>query len=59
MSGSRRLTAIIEREGDGYAALRPELDVASEGDSVELARPPRRIGAAGDPQRLPMIALRT
>jgi len=32
------LTAIIEREGDGYVALCPELDVASQGDSVEEAR---------------------
>ena len=35
---NRRLTAIIEREGDGYVALCPELDVASQGDSVEHAR---------------------
>jgi predicted RNase H-like HicB family nuclease len=34
----RRLTAIIEQEGDGYVALCPELDVASQGDSVEQAR---------------------
>lgn len=34
----RRLTAIIEREGDGYVALCPELDIASQGDSVESAR---------------------
>ena len=34
----RRLTAIIEREDDGYVALCPELDVASQGDSVEGAR---------------------
>lgn len=34
----RRLTAIIEREDDGYVALCPELDVASQGDSVEEAR---------------------
>jgi predicted RNase H-like HicB family nuclease len=33
-----RLTALIEREGDGYVALCPELDVASQGDSVEQAR---------------------
>jgi predicted RNase H-like HicB family nuclease len=33
-----RLTAIIEREGDGYVALCPELDIASQGDSVESAR---------------------
>jgi predicted RNase H-like HicB family nuclease len=38
MSDTRRLTAIIEREGSGYVALCPELDIASEGDSVEAAR---------------------
>jgi predicted RNase H-like HicB family nuclease len=35
---SKRLTAIIHREGDGYVALCPELDVASQGESVESAR---------------------
>jgi len=34
----RRLTAIIEREGDGYVALCPELDIASQGDTIEGAR---------------------
>jgi predicted RNase H-like HicB family nuclease len=34
----RRLTAIIGREGDGYVALCPELDIASQGDAVESAR---------------------
>ena len=38
MKQMRKLTAIIEREGDGYVALCPELDVASQGDSVEQAR---------------------
>ena len=33
-----QLTAIIEREGDGYIALCPELDIASQGDSVSEAR---------------------
>jgi predicted RNase H-like HicB family nuclease len=33
-----RLAALIEREGDGYVALCPELDIASQGDSVEKAR---------------------
>jgi predicted RNase H-like HicB family nuclease len=33
-----QMTAIIEREGDGYVALCPELDVASQGDSIEDAR---------------------
>ena len=33
-----RLTAIIERDGDGYTSLCPELDIASQGDSVEHAR---------------------
>lgn len=31
-------TALIEQEGDGYVALCPELDIASEGDTVEEAR---------------------
>ena len=38
MATTRRLTAIIEREGDGYVALCPELDIASQGDSVTDAR---------------------
>ena len=38
MPDSQRLTAIIEREGDGYVSLCPELDVASQGDSIEEAR---------------------
>src|SRR6266404_531964 len=38
MPQSRRLTAIIEREGDGYVSLCPELDIASQGDSLEEAR---------------------
>ncbi len=33
-----QFTAVIEREGDGYAALCPELDVASQGDTVDQAR---------------------
>lgn len=35
---TRQLTAIIEREGDGYVALCPQLDIASQGDSVVEAR---------------------
>ena len=31
---NRQLTAIVEREGDGYVALCPEVDVASQGGSV-------------------------
>ncbi len=33
-----KLIAIIEREGDGFVALCPELDVASQGDTVDEAR---------------------
>lgn len=33
-----QMTAIIEREGSGYVALCPELDVASQGDTIEGAR---------------------
>jgi len=38
MQKTRQLTAIIEREGDGYFSLCPELDLASQGDTVEEAR---------------------
>ncbi len=34
---SRSFTAILEREGDLYVALCPELDVASQGATVEEA----------------------
>lgn len=34
----RQLTEIIEREGDGYVALCPELDIASQGETAEEAR---------------------
>ena len=35
---NRQLTAIVEREGEGYVALCPEVDVASQGDTVAEAR---------------------
>ena len=38
MQTSRRLTAIIEREDDGFISLCPELDIASQGDTIEEAR---------------------
>ena len=31
-------TVVIEREGDGYVSLCPELDIASQGDTIEEAR---------------------
>ncbi len=34
----KQLTAIIEREGDGYISFCPELDIASQGDTIEEAR---------------------
>ena len=34
---SRQLTAIVEREGDGYVALCPEVDVASQGATLTEA----------------------
>ena len=34
----KQLTAIIEREGSGYVSLCPELDIASQGNSIEEAR---------------------
>jgi predicted RNase H-like HicB family nuclease len=38
MKASRRLTAVIEREESGYVALCPELDIASQGETIEEAR---------------------
>ena len=34
----RYLTAIIEKEGSGYISLCPELDIASQGETVAEAR---------------------
>lgn len=34
----KQLTAIIERDGNGYVALCPEFDIASQGDTIEEAR---------------------
>jgi predicted RNase H-like HicB family nuclease len=38
MSTLQSLTAVIEREGNGYVALCPQFDIASEGDTIEEAR---------------------
>ena len=38
MEQTRRLNAIIEREDDGYVSLCPELDIASQGATIEEAR---------------------
>ena len=38
MKQLRQFTAVIEREGDGFVALCPELDIASQGDTVEEAK---------------------
>ena len=38
MKQIQQLTCIIEREGDGYVSLCPQIDIASQGDSVEQAR---------------------
>ena len=38
MKQTQQLTAIIEREGNGYVGLCPELDIASQGDTIEVAR---------------------
>jgi predicted RNase H-like HicB family nuclease len=35
---SKRLTAVIHREGDGFVSHCPELDIASQGDTIEAAR---------------------
>jgi predicted RNase H-like HicB family nuclease len=38
MKKRQQFTAIIEREGDGYVSLCPELDIASQGNTIEEAR---------------------
>jgi predicted RNase H-like HicB family nuclease len=38
MHKSQQFTAIIEKEENQYVALCPELDIASQGGSVEEAR---------------------
>ena len=38
MATPQQFTAIIEREDDWYVALCPELDIASQGKTVEEAR---------------------
>jgi predicted RNase H-like HicB family nuclease len=38
MKTTRQLTAIIERDGNMYVALCPELDIASQGTTVEESR---------------------
>jgi len=38
MKQTYQFTAFIEREKEGYVSLCPELDIASQGDTVEEAR---------------------
>lgn len=38
MNSTQQFTAIIEREGNGYVSFCPELDIASQGDTIEEAR---------------------
>ena len=35
---TKQLTTIVEREGDGYVSLCPELDIASQGETEAEAR---------------------
>ena len=35
---NKKLTAIIERQEEGFVALCPELDIASQGDTIEEAK---------------------
>jgi len=38
MKQAQNFTAVVEREGDGYVSLCPQLDIASQGASIEEAR---------------------
>lgn len=35
---NKRLTAVIQREDDGFVAYCPDLDIASQGSSIQDAR---------------------
>jgi predicted RNase H-like HicB family nuclease len=37
MNKKFQFTALIEKEGDGYVSLCPELDIASQGNTIEEA----------------------
>lgn len=37
MNKKFQFTAVIEKEGNGYVSLCPELDIASQGNTVEEA----------------------
>ena len=38
MKQTQKFTAIIELEDDGYVSLYPELDIASQGSTIEEAK---------------------
>ncbi len=38
MKQKHRFTVIMEREDNGYVSLCPELDIASQGDTIEQAK---------------------
>jgi hypothetical protein len=46
MKQTQQLTAIIEREGNGYVGLCPELDIASQGDT-NRSGPQQSAGGGG------------
>jgi len=53
-----KLTAIIEGEGNGFGSLCPELDVASQGDTLTVPVPDHkeiRIGTLLSIIRLPGV----
>jgi len=35
---NKQLTVVIQKEGDGYVSLCPEVDIASQGGTVDEAR---------------------
>ncbi len=60
MRSTQHLTAIIEREGNGYVGLCPELDIASQGETIEVARTNLREAVelffeTADPAEVPSI----
>ena len=47
----KQFTAIIEREGDGYVSLCPELDIASQGTTIEYHGNGSRTESSGTSHR--------